>query len=199
MTRLDVQELTTTLFCKVPGCTNEAPTGRGRFAHLCEKHRGTHVVSGEKISLDAAISQLIELGEKDPIEIARKLEKRHGIDWLTRELSAHAEEIVSEIARQHLGRRRRAASLPSVIESSGTTRETMLSPIFIPGVGWKSLGDCTTDDLAAREQFYLKAAGAMVRWASWCRECIEEMRVQGVSKLSQLKGQLPELPAAEAV
>jgi hypothetical protein len=79
-----------------------------------------------------------------------------------------------------------------------TKRETMLSPIFIPGSGWKSLGECTIDDLAAREQFYVKAAGAMLRWAGWCRDVITLMDDQGVDQVRRLKGQLPELPAAEA-
>lgn len=150
------------------------------------------------LTLEEAIAQLIELGENDPLDIARKLEHRYGEEWLTAELAAHREEIVSEIVRQALGRRRRSATLPAVIESSGTKREIMLSPIFIPGEGWKSLGDCTAEDLVAREQFYLKAAGAMVRWASWCRECVEAMREQGVTKLGKLTGPLPQLPEADA-
>lgn len=148
------------------------------------------------MTLEAAIAQLIELGENDPLDIARKLEHRHGLDWLTGELASHREEIVAEIARQVLGRRRRSAALPAVIEQTGTKREIMLAPIFIPGEGWKSLGDCTAADLVAREQFYLKAAGAMVRWASWCRECVEAMRAQGVTKLGKLTGPLPQLPEA---
>ncbi len=150
------------------------------------------------MTLEEAIVQLIELGEKDPLDIARKLEHRHGLEWLSEELVSHREEIAAEFARQVLGRRRRASALPAVIEGTTTKREVMLASIFIPGEGWKALGDCTAEDLAAREQFYLKAAGSMVRWASWCRDCIEQMRDQGVEKLGRLKGPLPQLPEAEA-
>lgn len=150
------------------------------------------------MSLEEAIAQQITLGVKDPLEIARNLEALYGAEWVAEELASHREEILAEIARQALGRERRAAILPAVVRERKTKRQTMLAPIFIPGVGWKSLGDCTADDLAAREQFYLRAAGAMVRMASWCRDCIEAMRAQGVEKLGKLRGPLPELPEAEA-
>lgn len=147
------------------------------------------------MTLEEAIAQQINLGVKDPLEIARQLESLHGCEWLDGELATHRSEIVAEIARQTLGRERRAATLPAVMSGERKPkRETMLAPIFIPGEGWKSLGDCTADDLAAREQFYLRAAGSMVRWASWCRDCIEAMRSQGVERLGKLKGPLPELP-----
>lgn len=151
------------------------------------------------MTLEEAIAQQITLGRKDPLEIARKVIAQYDKVWLQAELVAHGEEILAEIARQTLGRDRRAATLPAVLAGERKPkRETMLAPIFIPGVGWKSLGDCTADDLAAREQFYLRAAGSMVRWASWCRDCIEQMRDQNVAVLGKLKGPLPELPEADA-
>jgi hypothetical protein len=151
------------------------------------------------MSLDEAIAQQIGLGVKDPLEIARKLEALHGADWMTAELAAHREAIVSEIARQWLGRERRAATLPAVLSGERKTkRETMLAPLFIPGEGWKSLGECTESDFEAREQFYVRAAGSMLRWASWCRACIDAMRNQHVETFGRLKGPLPELPEAEA-
>lgn len=150
------------------------------------------------MNLEEAISQLIDLGEKDPIELARTLGKRYDDKWLAAELLAHSETIVAEMARQLLGSRRRSLTLPAVLKASATKRDVMLAAIFIPGEGWKALGDCTAEDLASREQFYLRAASSMVAWASWCRACIEAMREQGVAELSKLKGELPELPEAEA-
>ena len=93
------------------------------------------------MSLEEAIAQQIALGRKDPLEIARKIMAQFDEHWLKAELAAHGEEILAEIARQTLGRDRRSATLPAVLAGERKPkRETMLAPIFIPGVGWKSPG-----------------------------------------------------------
>lgn len=198
--------ITDTFDCRVESCTNDAKQNRGVYAFLCEEHiqlakqRPRDVARRE--SLEEAISRGINLGHSDPLEIARGVISKHGEEWLAAELKAHSEEIVSEIARQWLGRQRRSATLPSVLQKSTDLKvkgEVMLAKIFIPGEGWKSLGECTAADLSAREKFYLRAASSMVRWASWCRDCIDAMQAQGVDQLGKLSGQLPELPEAETV
>jgi len=62
-------------------------------------------------SLDDAIRQLIELGVDDPSEIARRLERTLDPRWLASQLVTHSEELITEIAREQLGRRRRDGML----------------------------------------------------------------------------------------
>lgn len=57
------------------------------------------------VDLHAAITNAIDLGERDPITIARTIGRRYGQTWLTRELAARSEEIVTDLARQKLGAR----------------------------------------------------------------------------------------------
>ncbi|MEA2387029.1 MAG: hypothetical protein QOJ22_1203, partial [Thermoleophilaceae bacterium] len=57
----------------------------------------------EPPSLEAAIRQLIELGFKDPLTIARRLESTHEPGWLAAQLAMLSEDLIAEIARKQLG------------------------------------------------------------------------------------------------
>lgn len=150
------------------------------------------------MTLEEAIEQIVKLGEKDPLEIARKVIRRYDEKWLAAELVGHGEEIVAEIARQRLGHNRRSsvAALPAVLTGKKPKREIMLASIFIPGVGHKALGDCTAADHAAREQFYLNISDSALRWAAYHGEWKAAILAQGVERTSQVKGPLPELQEA---
>jgi len=65
--------------------------------------------SDESPSLEDAIAQQINLGIKDPLEIARNIEKLYGTAWMGEQLVAYAEDLVAGMARMRLGATRRSA------------------------------------------------------------------------------------------
>lgn len=144
-------------------------------------------------SLEEAIAQLIGLGESDPLDIARKLEHRHGAEWLNAELAAHREEIVAEIVRRKLGQRRRTAigSLSRV--NTASRRDLMLSPVFLLGHGWVKLGDSTAEEFDRAAATYRKGAAALTRYADWFEANAALIRSQGVTKFKQVRGAIPVL------
>lgn len=153
-------------------------------------------------SLDQAVAQLISLGEKDPLTIARKLEHRHGHEWVAAQLAERWEEILAEIARQRLGSERRGAivSLSAQAREQGgklTKRDAVLTSVFIPGAGYIRLGDLTVAQVAEREAYLRRLAHGIDRWASWFAALGGQMVAQGVERVKDLRGPLPELPAGE--
>ena len=149
------------------------------------------------MTLREAIEQLVDLGEKDPREIAAKLRHRHGDDWLAAELFAAADDLVAEVARHVLGANRRSSlSLARVAELP--KREVMLQAAFLPGVGWVKFGDFAAEDFDRLASTYRKGASALARYAEWCESAAARMREQGASRFRELKGGLPELGAGEA-
>ena len=146
------------------------------------------------MNLEEAIAQLIGLGEKDPLVIARKIEERQGHAWLVEQLSAYAEDLVAELARQRLGSRRRTAEVAIRPGDPITSAEMKIATTFIPGVGWKKYADLTADDLDVRASMYDRLATAMGVRSAWCREVAGLMRAEGVRTLGKLKADLPVLP-----
>jgi hypothetical protein len=148
--------------------------------------------------LEAAIQQLIHLGEKDPLTIARKLKKRFGEKWLLGELLARDEEILAEIARHRLGSRRRGAQLATVVRSTKAQSELLLSPVWIPVTkegegGWKSLGDVTASDLRELAIYHARLSAAADRMSQWCIECAKLMEQHNAQRLSDVRADLPVL------
>lgn len=145
------------------------------------------------MNLEEAIQQLINVGEKDPLEIARKIGKKYDSKWLAAELTAHAEDIISGIARQRLGAMRRSAELALQPGNDNSQNQLRVAKAWIPGVGWKSASDLTADDLRARAEWYDGLVRASARRAEWCREVAGLMEAEGVETLGKLKAQLPAL------
>jgi hypothetical protein len=149
------------------------------------------------LSLESAIEQLIKLGEKDPLTIARRLADLHGGDWVARELASHWEEILAEIARQKLGNERRA-SIVSIGDRSKagrvTKRDAVLASLFLPSKGYIVLGDATLEDLAEAEGYRRRLASGLNLWADWYRDTRELCETQGVDRVRDLRGSLPPLP-----
>lgn len=149
------------------------------------------------MTLDEAIAQLIELGEKDPLEIARKLETRHGHEWMVEQLGALSEQLVAQIARQRLGSIRRSAEVALRPGDELSQGEMKIAKVWVPEHGWKVAADLTADDLLLKAAWYERLAGAAATRAAWCREVADMIVVDGVSKLGRLKRPLPPLPAGE--
>src|SRR5688500_16738878 len=107
-------------------------------------------VQPQTLDLMEAILQLVNLGEKDPLTIYRKLEERHGTEWLATALFQYRGQIIPEIARHVLGNERRQAveTIATVARSERkvSKREVKLAAVFVPGEGYKKVGELTADD-----------------------------------------------------
>lgn len=163
------------------------------------------------VHLRDAITREINMGEKDPLTIARNLARNYGVDWIAVELAQNWEEIIAEIARKMLGDARRS----SVVSLSGYARQQsaeqkrtgkrpdvgkrpiLIQSIFVPKRGYIAVGDATIEDLAAVSALRRKLADGVYRWANWFDSVRASMVEQKVLRVRELKGQLPALPAAE--
>lgn len=159
------------------------------------------VVAGEPLSLEAAVRQLIELGFKDPLAIARRLESMHAPEWLTAQLVMLSEDLIAEIARKQLGQRRRGFELALKPGQPIADANMKLAGFWIPAEdgtpAWKAAGEVTPEDLDRRAEWYESFAIGVLRRAQWCRQVASLMRQEGVPVLADLRGELPPLPAPE--
>lgn len=149
------------------------------------------------MNLDEAIAQQIELGQVDPLEIARQVEKLYGTEWLGHELTAQAEQIVAQIARQRLGSVRRSAEVALRPGDDISQGEMKIAKVWVPNIGWKVAAELTADDLETKASWYERLASASTIRAVWCREVAQMIREDGVTKMGRLKRPLPVLPAGE--
>lgn len=146
------------------------------------------------MTLDEVIQQLINLGEKDPVTIAQKVEARHGTAWISDQLAAYAMDLVAEMARLRLGAERRASEIALRPGEPITQAEMKLRAVWVPGAGWKRANDLTADDLRAKAVFYDRLAFAARRRAEWCNEVAALMEREGAATLGRLRVELPPLP-----
>lgn len=155
------------------------------------------------MTLDEAISNLIETGEKDPLTIARKIEQRQGSDWLASELLSLAEDLIVQRASSRLNARRRAdvvAIRPgAAMVKAELGLETLWVPnLLAPGVGArKPMNECTPEDFDAAAAYREAKALTVLRHAGWFREMAARMRAQGADTFADYRGELPELPAPD--
>jgi hypothetical protein len=157
----------------------------------------------ETESLEAAIRQLIELGFKDPLEIARRLERTHDADWLATQLVMLSEDLIAEIARKQLGQRRRGYELALRPGQPIAQANLKLAGFWIPAEdgtpAWKAASEITPEDLDRRATWYESFAIGVLRRAQWCRQVAALMRHEGAPVLSSLRAELPPLPEPEAL
>lgn len=147
--------------------------------------------------LAAAIRQQISLGHRDPLAIYRKIEDLYGTEWLTNQLFAYREDIVSEIARHELGNQRRTTFAAVARRKNVRKHEKLLATVFVPGAGAKALGDCTVDDLHAVVGMYDRIEQASRRYRLFYEDVLARMAAQGAATVRELKGALPDVPAAD--
>jgi hypothetical protein len=150
------------------------------------------------VNLQEAISQQITLGQKDPLEIARRIGNQFGPEWISGQLLPYAEDFISDMARRQLGARRRAAEVALRPGNDVANAEFGLVSMWIPGsdgVGfWKRAADLTAEDLEARARRYDGLALGSMKRAKWLREVVSMMAAEGVRTLGLLQAALPSLP-----
>ena len=146
--------------------------------------------------LDDLIRQYVNLGEKDPLDIARRIENDHA-DTLGDLLVPFAEEIIRERARNALGYQRRARERALGDDDGGPSAQAEIktAKVWIPETGWMRLGDCKPEDLEARAVYYEKMGHLALARATWCREVAMMMREEGAKTLGKLKN-VPPIPGA---
>lgn len=149
------------------------------------------------MSLEEAIQKLINLGEKDPLNIARAICERNDKDWLLSELEALAEDVVADIARRRLSGQRRSAEIALRPGDEIASAELKLRSFWIPGKGWTRAAELAANDLRVRATWEERLAGSIMRRVEWMREVAGLMDSEGVKKLGQLKATLPALPDDE--
>lgn len=149
------------------------------------------------MNLHEAIVNLVGTGESDPLTIAQKITKRNDKHWLSSELLALSEDLIAEMARQELGRVRRSREVALRPGDQLASGEMKIAKSWVPGFGYKPVGELTEADLIAKAAWYDKASLALSRRALWCREVVTLMQSEGVEKLGALKAALPVLPEAE--
>lgn len=151
------------------------------------------------MNLEEAISQMIELGEKNPLKGAQRLEKEQGHEWIVQQLDAYAEDLIAELFRQRLGSRRRSAEVAIRPGDPMTSAVMKTQNFWVPGYGYKTAKDVTIEDLELRVQMYWRYMAGMKARADWCLLVVDMMKEEGVATLGKLKADLPELPSVEEV
>ena len=99
------------------------------------EHIPAEAIVDECQSLDDAVRQLIELGFKDPLTIARRLENLHDADWVATQLVMLSEDLIAEIARKQLGQRRRGYRARAAAWAADRAREHAAGGVLDPGRG----------------------------------------------------------------
>lgn len=153
----------------------------------------------EGIDLEAQIEILVNLGERDPLNIMRKLIERYGHQWAEAEVALRAEDFITDLARRRLGSTRRRAELELVSGNELSAAHLRLAKFWIPNQGWKQAVELTASDLRARADWYHVFALAARRREAWCREVADLMDYEGVATLGDLQTPLPVLPSNEEV
>lgn len=150
------------------------------------------------MTLDEAVSQMVNLGHKDPLEIARKILEKNDKQWIATELTALAEDVIAGMARHVLGSQRRGSEIALRTGDSGVSASDLkLRSYWVPEVGYKRAADLTSADLRLRAGWYDKLMTAAARRAEWCRTVAEMMDDEGAATMGKLKKDLPALPADE--
>lgn len=149
-----------------------------------------------ELDLDEIIRQYVSLGEKDPLNILKRIEKEHG-DNLGSLLIPYAEEIIRERAVRALSARRRTCETAlSRDDSEVAQQHVKMASVWIPDVGWKRYADCTAEEIEERARYYEEMGSMMLAKASWCREVAMLMRVEGADTLGELDT-IPPIPGGD--
>lgn len=143
--------------------------------------------------LDDAIEQLVVIGYRDPLDIARKIIDLHGDDWVNKELGTLAEDIISGLARQKLGNIRRSAEVALSPGDYIAENRMKIAKFWVPGFGYKQVAELTAADLRAKADWYSVFRRAAHRREIWCLETASLIEAEGVTTIGELEAPLPAL------
>ena len=155
------------------------------------------------MTLDEAIDKAINLGQKDPIEIVKKIRKQNGDEWFIEQAALYADDFVAEMCRQRLNAQRRSAIavLSSRSIQSREKGEVMLKSVWIPSADgfplYKRVADVTAAEWRSRADYLDRLAIGVLKQGRWARDVADRMDDEGAATTGDLKAPLPELPANE--
>ena len=145
-------------------------------------------------SLEEVIEQMVNLGEKDPLTIAKKVFERFDKLWVGAELLMLAEDLIADMARRQLGAVRRSAELAIHPGDEIADNNMRLAKMWIPGEGYKVVAEVTASDLHKKSNWYRNFAAGALKRAVWCEQVIDLLKNEQVEMIGQLKKGLPMLP-----
>lgn len=149
------------------------------------------------MTLEGAIQQQIEIGERDPIIIADKIVDLYGRDWMCEQLCEQAEHLVAGIARSRIGSQRRVTQLNLKPGNPVPQAELKIRSFWVPGKGYVRAADLTSDNLESRAAWNDRFIATVDRHSSWCRQVAAMIRSEGAKNLGRLKAELPALPPVD--
>lgn len=144
--------------------------------------------------LDDAVQQLVILGERDPITIARNIIERNGEEWISTELYSMAEDLIAQMARTRLGNARRSAEVALRPGDYVAESRMKIAKMWIPGFGYKRVSELTAADLRAKASWYGAARQAVYKREVWCLQTAGLLDREGVTTVGELTAPLPALP-----
>lgn len=142
-------------------------------------------------TLADAIEQQINLGLKDPIEIAEAVERLHGEEWVRARVADMAMDVLAQLARGRLGSRRRAREPVSAAAANGSSpaaRDFLLESKFVPDVGWKRIADLTAHDCRAVAEHHRMLVNVNGHKARLYLDFADAIDSAGVETLGQVRG-----------
>lgn len=147
------------------------------------------------MNLAQAIAQQINLGRKDPREVAERILQEQDPNWLGSELLALAADVIEEMARRQIGAERRQAVAVLRPRDLKQHSEVMLKSVWVPSedqgfTTYKRVADMTAADWRSRADWLDHLTLGVLKQAMWCREVALAIEAAGVEKT----GDLPELP-----
>lgn len=166
-----------------------AATGDGDDAHGTERARVnlTGVVPTETVTLERAIAQQINLGLKDPHQIADLLVDQLGAELILL-VEPHIADFISELARRQLNSERRR-SVAKINKDSIGDPTLMLRSMWVPSKAtliYKRIADMTAKDFDARAAYLENMGNAILRHAEWCRDVASAMRAANADVAAKL-------------
>lgn len=158
------------------------------------------VAMKEQLTLEQVIERELNLGQKDPHAIYDRLSQQLGAEELLKLAVPYIPDLVSEMARQKLGRERRR-SVARISHAGLNDPEIMLRSLWVPSedgkIVYKRIADMDDRDFDDRAAYLERMVVGIGRHAQWCRDVATMIRKAKVGVAGDLE-RLPELPELEA-
>lgn len=142
------------------------------------------------------IEQELNLGQRDPHKIWKRLERKLGKEKLQELALPYLPDFISDMARQRLNQQRRTAIAKITTKALENQAEVMLKSLWVPseeGIVYKRIADMSADDFRDRASYLDRMVVGIAVHAAWCREVADAMDKQGVAQAKDL-AVLPSLP-----
>lgn len=178
-----------------------------------------HRTTGSGLAeFDKAVLGSVHRGVTDPVRIVANLMKRNGDAWLhamlaelvvevaeqrardlVRSCRLNAEAKASRTAKRAAAARPRAAVAERIVSTPEGIDPAELAdvPVHIPGRGWVTYGVCSSDDMRARRDMYVRLAGRNSKKGTWCGEVADRIDAEQVGTLIEVSW-LPPFPNGES-